>query len=633
MRRYTFWTAARRVGLPLVSGGAVLLAAGVSAWPPWAAVLVVAATSGTAPRWRASRDRTDETRREAPVHAMQRPIRPVASHGVPEDASYTVQVTTHSQLALVIAPNTWTGPEGQHVPLTGHNLNFTVTAGSSAVTVKGITAVATGHAAFPETVALSHTHRRMPHLVLSPDLLESLQRSVAAYRPLAPPDVAIFLDTEPADIAMLHEDVGPPPFALRAGASRTLVFAPVTETRHWLHWQLVAEIECDGRTDTVFWNLTVTAETGWATYMPKGDPEWLPVHKLHPDHWDPENPDLTREPGWEREETFDIAVHTSADGTGFLLGPPRPGPEPEPPGATELCERGDAHSAAGRLEEAASAYRQAAEGGSGRAAYALGAVLHAQDDPEQARAWFKQAAAKRIFAAFNSVGVMSALLGDGENAERWFRAAMDEGDWSGAVNLATLLADRGDLGQAETLLTVADRVDVPQSTQRLSALLVGQGRIEEAEKILVQALERREGGHSSFGQADPEESQDLLLHLALLTLNERDDFPAALGWFRRATADGASPETLMTAAEHLHHVIGQLVDGPAPRLADAIDAGKLLVAVHRRLFPLNEALHRWPYDRAIEDLISLGLAAQDTATVDAALTELRRLRSTLGSER
>jgi hypothetical protein len=144
---------------------------------------------------------------------MQRPLRTVPAKGVPADAASTALLTTRTQLALVVAPSDVVGPEGHWVPATGHNLTLTVSEPlSSPVTVSSIGVLVEARTAFPGSVGLSMATSQMPQLGFSPDLLESLQRSKAAYRPLDVPDAAIFLDAEPPDIGMLRP-LDPPPLS------------------------------------------------------------------------------------------------------------------------------------------------------------------------------------------------------------------------------------------------------------------------------------------------------------------------------------------------------------------------------------------------------------------------------------
>ncbi|WP_329312644.1 hypothetical protein [Streptomyces sp. NBC_01262] len=58
----------------------------------------------------------------------------------------------------------------------------------------------------------------------------------------------------------------------------------------------------------------------------------------------------------------------------------------------------------------------------------------------------------------------------------------------------------------------------------------------------------------------------------------------------------------------------------------ALEACGLAADVHLRLYAHDEAAHRQDYERALAELVSLGLAAGDQATANAALDRLSRLR-------
>jgi len=58
----------------------------------------------------------------------------------------------------------------------------------------------------------------------------------------------------------------------------------------------------------------------------------------------------------------------------------------------------------------------------------------------------------------------------------------------------------------------------------------------------------------------------------------------------------------------------------------ALEACGLAADVHLRLYAHDEAAHRQDYERALAELVSLGFAAGDQATANAALDRLSRLR-------
>ncbi|WHM40261.1 tetratricopeptide repeat protein [Streptomyces sp. BPTC-684] len=517
--------------LPLVLGGAVLLASGTRAWPAWAAVVAVSVVSGAVALRRAAPPKPHSApARSAPdeggsaMYAMQRPVRGVPTNGLPDDVPYTLKVTTRSHLAVIGPPGSGTGSEAVHIPLTGHNLVFSLTAdGPYEVTLVRLEARATRHASLVAD-GISMAHRRVPDMVYSPDLLESIQRSVEAFEPLKRPDFEVRLDDGPATVRPVGEDAPPLPLTVPGGESATLVLTPVTGSGAWVHWRLEAEIECEGRTHTPSWDLTVTATTGMVVHHPGGGRTSTPVHELYPDHWDPSAP--APEPGQDTaNERFEVAAHISADGTGVLRGPSRPDPDPEPPEGLRLREAGDRHLAAGRVREAADAYRAAAEAGSGHGAFALGKLLHEQGDLVGAERWYERAAERRITAVFNNLGMAALQRGDTDRAERWYRRAMDEGDWTAVDGLGALMAGRGDDAQAETLWKLAADNGQPNAAQNLAVLLNRQGRTAEAEALWVRAAEAGNAGAA--------------VHLGFLR-HEAGDLKEAERWWRESAERGNS---------------------------------------------------------------------------------------------
>ncbi|MFK8906036.1 tetratricopeptide repeat protein [Streptomyces sp. YS-3] len=517
--------------VPLVLGGAVLLAGGTDAWPAWAAVLAVAALSGTL----AARRTPSPKRAAAPtppppdatgsaMYAMQRPVRDVPVTGLPEDVPYTLRVTTRSHLAVIGPPGSGAGSEAVFIPLTGHNLVLSLTAdGPSDVTLVRLEARVTQHASLVAD-GVSVAHRRVPDMVLSPDLLESVQRSVEAFEPLRRPDFEVLLDDGPAAVRPVDEGAPALPLTVPGGGSATLVLAPVTGSGAWVHWRLDAAIERDGRTDNPSWELTVTATSGLSTHHPGGGaPTEASVQQFFPDHWDPAVRDGA--PGQEglSQSAFAVVAHATADGTGVLRGPSRTGPDPETGEGLRRRETGDRQLAAGRPREAADSYRAAAAAGSGQAALALGRLLHGQGDLAGARHWYELAAERRIGTAYNNLGLVALQDGRNDEAERWYRRGMDEGDWAAADGLAALVAERGDTEQAETLWRLAAANGRPNAAQNLAALLNRQGRTAEAEELWLRAA--------------GEGSDEAAVHAGFLR-HRAGDLVAAERWWREAAERG-----------------------------------------------------------------------------------------------
>ncbi|BCJ41316.1 hypothetical protein GCM10010168_89240 [Actinoplanes ianthinogenes] len=526
-RGHTFWYSA---GLPAVAGSVLLAAGRVTAWPAWLGVVAVAGLSGAV----ALRRRAPAQPDEQPLYVMQRPLRTVAAHGIPADSGYTLLLTSRTHAAVILAPGGATGPEGRWIPGTGHNLTLTVSAPEAeAVTVRSLAATVLATAPFPGPTGLSVISRRMPDLVAGPGLLESLQRSVAAYRPLPMPDAAILLDDQPPAVAALGA-AERPPLLVPAAESRSVAFAPVTEWHGWLRWRLTAEIDCAGRTDTVHWDLDVTAACGGLGAA---------VYELFPDHWDPAN----EHPGADDyPEIVDLAGH------GVRSASARPAPDPEPAEAAELREKAEAEHEAGQDEAAADLWRAAAESGSGPAAYALGVTLRRAGDLDRAAEWLRRAARRRVLPACNDLGAVELARGHTDAAEAWFRRAMDEGDWTAVVNLAAVAQLRGRADEAEQLLRPAHRMHADRAPDALARLLTGQGRLDEAEELLVRDAE----GPAVTGPMPSEPHYARLLRLAEFLANVRHD-PRAADVLRTALTE---PDVPRDAADRARAALSHLAD-------------------------------------------------------------------------
>ncbi|MFG2949406.1 hypothetical protein [Streptomyces adustus] len=525
----TVW---RRVGvvvlaavLPAAVGAAVFAVTGVRTWPPYVAVAAVAALSmvvAVARQRRRPGPATDpgsgtqaqvgtagvpdrDARASTPsatgrangtparsgrsVYDMTHPVRPVPVQGLPDDTPFTVRAAVHSQLLHMASPGLLDASQAVTIPLTGHNLLISLTAtGTQEVVLRSLRAEVTDRLPL-RADGTSLARPRMPDMVLSADLLESAQRAVQAYQRLRRPDAAIHLDRSPAcELAELGVD---PVLPLTATpeASATLTCAPVTDDRRWVRWRLTAEIACAGRVWRPWWDLTVTAATGFSRFSPNAAPVPQPVHERYPDHYDPEDPDGQRADASTADRIFDLTGHTSQDGGGMMAMPSRPDPEREPPGAAEAVRRAAALARDGDLAGAAEICRPAAEAGSGQAAYLLGRLSQDRGELDAAVRWYEQAAACRVPAAYNNLGTLAMLHGDADTAERWYRRAMDVGDWAAAVGLGVVLEQRGDEAQAEELWRLAGRQGVPNAEQNLAVLYERQGRLREAQELFTRAAE------------------------------------------------------------------------------------------------------------------------------------------------
>ncbi|MDF3298417.1 tetratricopeptide repeat protein [Streptomyces tropicalis] len=423
------------------------------------------------------------------VYEMHRPVRRVPVRALPGDAPFELSLAVHSQLTLIASPGLADhSAEAVRIPLTGHNLLLSVSpTGPDEVVVRSLHAEVTDRRPLSAD-GVSSARPRMPDMVMSADLLESVQRAVQAYRRLRSPGIALDLDGHPVAAVSLG-GAAVLPLTVAPGASGLLVCAPVTDDRRWVHWRLHAEIECAGRILRPHWDLTVTAASGLSRFSAGAAPEPAPVHHVHPDHWDPRNPDRHPAEVPSEGQRFEVVAHLTEDGRAIMTVPSVPAPEPEPPGAADLVRRGDALARSGDPARAAAAYRKAADAGSGPAAYALGRLLQDLGDRPGAVAWYERAAARRVSPAYNNLGVMALLRGDLDEAECRFRQGMDVGDWVAAVGLGAVLERRGDEAGAESVWRLAGGQKAPNATQNLGVLLQRQGRQEEADELFARAAD------------------------------------------------------------------------------------------------------------------------------------------------
>src|SRR5262249_42784525 len=151
----------------------------------------------------------------------------VLPNGVSRNARYTAELVTRAEWALIVSPGETVGPEGLRIPLSGHNVILAIaTTGPEPVTLRAISAGVVARGPFPGQPGLGVAHPRMPALVLSAALPESLQRAVAASLPLAAPDIAILLDAQPTEFATVNKAMIEPPLDVYPGDTVRVVFAP-----------------------------------------------------------------------------------------------------------------------------------------------------------------------------------------------------------------------------------------------------------------------------------------------------------------------------------------------------------------------------------------------------------------------
>ncbi|MFK0259623.1 tetratricopeptide repeat protein [Streptomyces sp. NPDC090445] len=612
------------------------------------------------------------------MYAMQRPVRVVAVSSLPDDAPFEVRVAVHSQLALIVSPGVSGAPEAEQVPVTGHNLLFTLTMPGGPhgrdVVVRSLHGQVTGERAL-HADGRSIAYDRMPALVLSSDLAESTLRAVAAYRPLQHPDLEIRLDQSPAALRPAGSRVPVFPLTVPAGGSAEVVCAPVTRSLHRVHWRLTAEIAYGNEVVRPYWDLVVTASTGMSSFHPDGTRTPLPVHQLYADHWNPDAPADPGARGVVPTRAFTLIAHAGREG--IVRGTQRPD-EPEPPQAAKRRAHADRLLAQGTYEAAAEAYRAAAEEGSARAAFTLGELLHYLDDLDGAVHWYTRAAQQRVAAAYSRLGVIARRSGDSDRAESWFRQAMGAGDWAGAVGLGGVMYQRGDLAQAEILWRMADANEVPNAGHNLAFLLESQGRHDEAEILFARLAENGEAsaaehlGFLKYGSEDMVEAErwwrtaadngsargahclGLLLYeegrseeaehwwtlaaraghpespprLAELALHDREDRAGFVHWARVAVEHEATrPEDLKAVAEALHGLTHHVITAPGvPPLAFAVETCTLAADAYRRLHSAD-ASHREAYADTLRLLEFVGLAAGDGEAAASARSRLHHLEA------
>jgi uncharacterized protein len=179
--------------------------------------------------------------------------------------------------------------------------------------------------------------------------------------------------------------------------------------------------------------------------------------------------------------------------------------------------------AQGRLEEAETWYRTAADAGDTRAAINLGNLLQEQDRLEEAETWFRSAADAGDTRAAYNLACLFGAQGRLEEAETWYRTAASAGDIRAANNLGNLLRDAHRLQEAETWYRTAAEAGESVAAFNLANLLDEQDRVTEAEAWHRTAAE---AGHS--GAANN-------LGVRLLGMTRLDE---AEGWWRAAAEEG-----------------------------------------------------------------------------------------------
>jgi TPR repeat protein len=151
---------------------------------------------------------------------------------------------------------------------------------------------------------------------------------------------------------------------------------------------------------------------------------------------------------------------------------------------------------ANNAEFAEPVWRELAEGGYARAAYALGVLLVQLDRKAEAEPWFRQAAEAGDTYGANNLGLLLKDLDREADAETWFRQAAKAGNASGAYNLGVLLGHLGRSREAEPWYrqaAEASGVDAANAADNLGLLLKDLDRKAEAEPWFRRAAE---AGHA-----------------------------------------------------------------------------------------------------------------------------------------
>jgi hypothetical protein len=192
------------------------------------------------------------------VYPLLHPIRTVPVAEPSGEFPFTLGVSTHTHVSVVIAPSAVTGPTAVHVPLTGHNLLLAISADAGEdVVVEQIAFRKNSRSVLDlDGISIAQPDFMPP---FSADFVDSTLRSMAAYEPLKAPDYEIDLDS--GTVSHLDAAVPDLPFRVAAGETGTLVLAPITDIRDLVRWALRADVTCAGRTHQFIWEMTVTAET------------------------------------------------------------------------------------------------------------------------------------------------------------------------------------------------------------------------------------------------------------------------------------------------------------------------------------------------------------------------------------
>jgi len=203
--------------------------------------------------------------------ASRKRAKPAVESPAPRAVPARARISVRSHLARVMSPSTARGPEADPVPVSGHSL---------------VLEVQTDPGASAEITALrAEVIERLP-------LDAESSQHVKDHVPLETPQFEVLLDAVPPivrptpgeDGQLLHPDITLPVEVPNDGRLLRLVLAPVTDARELLRWRLTAELRHAGP-DTVSWDLLITGDTGWRTFVPGGHEPRITRPEEAADHW------------------------------------------------------------------------------------------------------------------------------------------------------------------------------------------------------------------------------------------------------------------------------------------------------------------------------------------------------------
>jgi hypothetical protein len=203
-----------------------------------------------------------------------------AANGSPPPATAPAparaRISARAHLLHLLPASSTRGPEPVRVPVSGHSLVVEVQADPGA------------HAEI--TALRAEVVERLP---LDSDMAQHAVDGV----PLETPQFEVLLDAVPPIVRPtlgeagqpLHPGITLPVEIPDDGQLLRLVLAPVTGDMGLLRWRLMVDLRCAGD-HSQSWDLLITGDTGWRTFLPGGDaPRMTPPEKAA-DHWGPKFP-------------------------------------------------------------------------------------------------------------------------------------------------------------------------------------------------------------------------------------------------------------------------------------------------------------------------------------------------------